>query len=272
MILPFELSKRIVEIGVEVLQVFVECPNIIKTSIAMRVIRAAALSKTLQRLYETNLIQQLYQKNKTVFNLPMLYLAAQSKRPDSTLHPTISMSTRNDVLQYYYSGINQMNLKNFEDANIDFAKALTLAKALEFDEIIRSIIDKLSLSSFLSHTQRDVFLKRIPIYLKLDGPYEKIWDINSEIDRYDSFMNSFSYEISRERTRRLIIDLALTTSRINIDHFVELCGPVDEAKKMTQNEIEIIVNDDMITFNGPFLLEKVQNKIQDLTVILDVLE
>ena len=271
LILPFKFSKRIVEIGKQVLPVFIDCPNVVKINMAMRVIRAAALANLLQNLYQSRLIQDLYKKNKTIFNLPMLYLAAQSIHPDPSLGPVISMSSRNDVLQFYYSGINKMNLNDFTGADVDFLKSLTISRALEFNEATQYIVEKLSLSSFLSHTQHDVYLKRVPIWLRPKGIYAKIWDLSSNFSNsdFDSFMDAFSSEILRERTRRIIIDLALTTSQVKVDRFISLCGvSVDEARKVTQNEVEIVLENDTVTFNGPYLIEKIQDQIKDLTQII----
>jgi hypothetical protein len=190
-----------------------------RLAIAMRLVKSSLLASTSDQLIgEAGQMTLLYGKDPALFQVPYLYLCAQTKPiaiSVSLIRDVDFLLLRRNIFALYYAGMNKLLLDKFEDADQDFLHAWTLSRGAK--DLRETIAASLSLSSFLTGKSRALFESRVPRkYLPKNGPAHEIWDIDraDRIPMLTGNFQKFQNQLRLERARRVQADLAICVSRI----------------------------------------------------------
>lgn len=247
---------------------FVTVPHTIQIMLLLNLVRASALLGKSEELFQLHLLQTLYQNNQAHLLLPLLYLSAQAQKPISVqLNKTVfTRNHRYNCLLLYYHGINCLLLGDFRSAELSLLEAFTLTKFCK--DMRESVLQKLSLASFLNHTPYSVLCSHLPEKHQPSGYAFNIWSLDGQFRsvQSDKFYAKFSQLINIEHARRVIIDYAHVTTRMNLEDLYRACDtksikPILERIPDLQYEIQ----DQIIIFKDISLEHAISQEIAKIT-------
>lgn len=253
---------------------FSDCGKSFYTGLAMRLVAYACMSNNGEKLYEDNIIQDLVQKSPEYFTCALLFLTAQIQRPIE-VDPHFTKDIRCYAMSLYYHGINMLLLHKYKDAENSFSHALLFSKGCK--DIRTSLIDKLSLASFLNRTPKSVFYSRLnEKYYPVYGCSAEIWEITCPLstEHFSTFYDVFVDDIMREYSRRVILHFSVNVTKITITKLSEKCSGsnveeiLDELRKL--GEIQYEINDGVVIFQDIILTNKIDTQIQEVTSLMQL--
>lgn len=257
-IVPEEIFARINEL---LTQHFKEIPLKFKFNLVSRLVSSALYLQIGERLLADKFFIELVNQFPQYFAYAFLYLSASLEKPQDLFESIPIHYTkipRQDLLTLYYYSVNLLLLKT--DKHIKKAEqyllyAFELATQSKSEDLLPSVIQKLSVASFLNHVPYSIFLNRLPKYQKIEPNALSFWDIdirfNPSCDK-TGFYQKLSNEIQQERSIRIVYDYAKTTTQVTFEQLQEACGTTDIQLVLTSLEsmgnIEYVLKDGIITF------------------------
>ncbi|KAH0789588.1 hypothetical protein GPJ56_006474 [Histomonas meleagridis] len=238
-----------------------------KIGLSMKYVRALAETDYIKDPEVPKIMKQLYEFDKVLYTTAYLYYLCQSKHPDNSVDPIVTGVGRVDVLNFYYSGINRLLLKEYSRAESDLIHSLLLSKHAK--DVRQQIISKLSIASFLNHTSYEVFISRLKPKFRTIREKDPIWKLDSPIECKDKFLKIFAKELTIEHAIRVLVDAANTMTVVPLEQIKALCG-VEEIEPIINHlrksgEINITIKDDIVSFAGVCINNKIEDEIKLLS-------
>ncbi|KAK8882048.1 hypothetical protein M9Y10_044688 [Tritrichomonas musculus] len=250
-------------------------PSRLQTGLALKWVRSAIFADLQNQLYDSKILHGLYEKNPDLYAAPYLYLCSAADHPIS-METVFSGDVRINALTLYYSAINKMLLADYNAAEMDFIRALTLSKKNR--DMKDSILTKLSLCSFLNRTPEEIFKRRIPLSRSLPKIANEIWkfDRNLDLTFLPPFYKRFLSEIAYEHSRGVILNLASTVTVIKLEEAQEFIGkevPINVLLENLKAEGTLIttINEGYIYFNDTSKTQLYETKIKQVEQIFESL-
>lgn len=232
----------------------------IQNGIAYKYVEAAISISEGKNLLANDIFIALFYDSPAIYAGPYLRLLASIKDPKDIFEKNAISYTKEpriDVLTLYYYSINLLLLNNYKKSEQFLLRSYKLAKKAKIDDTIPSIVEKLSLASFLNHVPHTVFLSLVKLTHHPEKHASSIWDLDNsnyldQIQDPKNFYNQFRKQIIFEHTRRVIIDFTISTSEMPLQLLIEACNNPDTMEVLalmkSSGEIKFRIKDNIIKF------------------------
>lgn len=275
LLIPASFSpKELFEAFESIIEIINQLPSRMQTGLAMKWVRTAVLAGRLPEFYDSSIIHEFFKANPDLYSAPYLYLCSAYDKPVS-IEVSLSGDVRINAEAYYYSAINKMLLSDYNNAEIDLIRALTLSK--KCSDMKDSILSKLSLCSFLNRTPECVFRGRVPTGRVLPRVVDEIWNFEKPLDTslFPPFYKRFTQEIVYEHARCVLLNLASTVTVMKLEDVQELIGECEvemiaEVLK-AEESLMVTIKDGCIYFNDSSKSDLLNIKIQEVQQLMQSL-
>jgi hypothetical protein len=243
------------------------CPLKFRLTLSIRLVRCVILRRCPDDLLATGVLQILYEEDR-FFQYPLLMLSAHCSAP-LPFDPVMTRDHRLNTISFYYGGWLKLFLRDFEGADWCFRRAWFLSRSGK--SVRPSIVHGMSLSAFLARCSRAAFEARIPAkYLPRKGAARDVWNLDGiPIYGWPREYERLRYEISREFTRRALLDLARSVTLLPIaDACLICCADSPDsliAVLFDQTELKAVIENDTIVLSEPALTPNVDREIELLS-------
>jgi hypothetical protein len=229
----------------------------------MRCVRTAVLARNVDSLYASRALQGLFDADPRLFQKPLLYLTAHTSNPIVT-EPLFSGEMRSDAILLYYVAANKLLARCFAEADADLVHAWELSAAAK--DMRPSIIQAMSLTAFLTGQPWELFSARLPAkYLPPTSPTRKLWRLDGPLPTpLPRLYERFSYEITREHARRVILDTARVATRVPLGVLTKWCGDPQIQGIVPPGEVTVRVEGNVVHLGEPSLAPIVEAHIAAL--------
>jgi hypothetical protein len=241
-------------------------PASIRTNLTTRFVQCAICGDRAVDLYRDGVIQELHHKNGSVFQLPFLMLTAYAYPVN--INPVLTGYRRLDCITLYYSGVNKLLARKFDQADQDLIYSWELSKAAK--DIRRDIISAMSLSALLSRKSWDIFISRLPKkHVPSAGYVFRIWSLDEPIGAGLSALYArFAGELQAEHGRRVLLDAATVARVIRLSDLRKLCGMPEIEALVDRTELKVEIRDDLVYLTLPCLQPVIDREIAALAGLL----
>lgn len=231
------------------------------TGVGLRLVQSAKIVGKLKDLYENKTLEELISKDVESFAAPYLFLTATLCKPIDVDYP-IPSHYRTAALQMYYSGVNQLLLNHFEKAQKQFTHSLTLSSACK--EMKQSIVNYLGIACFLNGASFKVYQTLVPLKCNICKAIKDIFNLKPlDQNKLGSFAPYYA-ALLNERARRMVVEIASTTSTISYSDLEDLVKPakLDKVLSATAKDVTFVMKDDIILFDEPSMVGRIEREIE----------
>jgi hypothetical protein len=248
---------------------FARLQDYIQQAIAMKLIRAAVQFRWVRELGQKRVIQQLYSRHPETFQLPLLYLSAETRDPIDLSPKPKRQNVRYDALVAYYAGVNKLLLRRPEAADNYFIEAWILSKGAK--DLRPEILRRMSLSAYLSGKAERVFLARFPRKYATNIVL-RVWSLQSGYRSRisgagDPMFTHLLPELCQEHAKRVIVDLCKSVVKLNmarLDKLVEGAAITTLTKLASTGDVVYEISRDVVTLRQPLIGPRVAVELKAL--------
>jgi hypothetical protein len=271
LITPIPLNPKVAyQVLVKVVNSSGFCGAPVKWQLAclMRLVRASSLAHKSRELFLARTVHDFHERDPKTFQVSLFYLYVESLNFIDAV-PELTHDLRADAITFYYSGLNRLLHRQFAIADEHLQRSWVLSKAAK--DMRTSIVNKMSLAAFLAGAPRAVFDDRLPHKYLPTGTFLNIWNLDGKYKQGDvtgAVCSHLTAEITEEHTRRLILDMALSTSVLPVAMVKERLGVRDLdgsfEKMRREGTINLKIESDAVVFSRPSLVPVLEAELAEL--------